>query len=216
VSDGVRQRRVATPVAAVHHRRMTARLAPRFLWVQRTCEVAAHHRVLEVGCGHGIALGLFAERASHVLGIDRSPAMVDAAARRNAAAIAAGRIEVRASALCDLPTHAGAFDLIVAINVRAFAAPPYHEIACLRALLAPAGRVWLYHDGPSRSAALAFRDAVVPALRGCGFTVREGEGDGNGVLVTAHRLAVERDLEQPGLSDGHAPSPPRTRESTAR
>lgn len=170
-----------------------ASLAPRFRWLQRTCDVAPHDRVLEVGCGHGIALGLLAERAGqgHVLGIDRSTAMVDAARRRNAAAMAAGRVQVRATSLRALPPEAGPFDLIVALNVRAFAVPPFHEIASLRALLAPSGRVFLYHDGPSRSAAVVFRDGAATALRDAGYTVRDGEGDGNGVLVIARRTTPD-------------------------
>lgn len=173
---------------------MVDRLAPRFVWLQRTCDVQPRDRVLEVGCGHGIALGLLAASAARgsVLGIDRSSTMVDAARRRNAEAIAAGRVQVCATTLRDLPAPDTPFDVVVAMNVRAFAAPPFHEVACLRALLAPAGRVYLYHDGPSRSAALAFRSAVVPALQHAGFVVRDGESDGNGVLVIARQSPPPR------------------------
>jgi len=61
-------------------------------------------RVLEIGCGHGVAATLVCERLEegHLTAVDRSAKMIQAAARRNASYIEAGRAEFLVSTLEDL------------------------------------------------------------------------------------------------------------------
>lgn len=170
-------------------------LAPRFAWMDRTLRLPPDARVLEVGCGHGLALPLIARRVPHgrVLGIDRSATMTAAAGRRNADAIAAGQVDVCTAALADLPRTSGPFTHVVAMNVRGFAVAPFHDVARLRELVEADGEVWLYYDGPGRAQATSFRTHAARALEDGGWTVRDGEGDGrHGVLLIARRITAGR------------------------
>ena len=100
-------------------------------------------RVLELGCGHGVAVSLVCERliTGHVTAIDRSPRMIEAAARRNAPHIAAGKATLICTTLEDADFGAARFDKIFGVHF-----PPMlrHDPAGTRArverLLAPGGR----------------------------------------------------------------------------
>lgn len=112
-------------------------------WVISLLDVQPADRVLEIGFGPGLAIAALARAgAGHVYGADHSGVMVRAAARRNAAAIRAGRVTlVRAAADQLPPALDGPFDTILAINALAFWPAPAQRLAELRERLAPGGRV---------------------------------------------------------------------------
>jgi SAM-dependent methyltransferase len=112
-------------------------------WVVSLLEVQPADRVLEIGFGPGLAIAALARAgAGQVYGADHSGVMVRAAARRNAAAIRAGRVTlVRASADQLPPALDGPFDAILAVNALAFWPAPAERLAGLRRRLAPGGRV---------------------------------------------------------------------------
>ena len=103
-------------------------------------------RVLEIGCGHGVAATLVCERltSGHLTAIDRSLKMIEAAARRNAHFVAAGRAEFLVQRLEDLDLGERRFDTIFAVRVRLFDREP----ALVEPWLAPGGRVLSFFDEP--------------------------------------------------------------------
>jgi ubiquinone/menaquinone biosynthesis C-methylase UbiE len=108
-------------------------------------------RVLEIGCGHGVAATLVCERlgGGRLTAIDRSPKMIEAASRRNAAFVAAGKAEFLVADLEDVSLGERRFDLVFAVRVGLFHQEPERARALVEPWLAPSGRVLAFYDTPS-------------------------------------------------------------------
>ncbi|MGI8911387.1 MAG: class I SAM-dependent methyltransferase [Rubrobacteraceae bacterium] len=107
-------------------------------------------RVLEIGCGHGIAAALVCERleTGHLTAIDRSAKMIEAATRRNAPCIEAGRAEFLVATLEDLDLGDRRFDKVFAIRVGLFHHEPERARGIARRWLAPGGELFAFFDPP--------------------------------------------------------------------
>jgi SAM-dependent methyltransferase len=129
-------------------------------WAVGLLAVAPDARVLELGCGPGVALAALAERAVDglVVGVDHSAVMIRQARRRNAAAVAAGRVHLVCSPVEDvLPAArpgrglagppAGPFgtpfDAVLAVNSVGFWPEPEVRLASVRHLLRRDGQIAL-------------------------------------------------------------------------
>lgn len=145
----------------------------RNVWAVSLLEVRPTDRVLEVGFGPGIAITEFARRATRgrVFGVDHSRTMVRQAARRNAAAVRAGRVRLTRASVERLPSFDGPLDAILAVNSAGFWPEPVDRLRELRHLLRPAGRIALVsqprcpgatHDTTDR-AAQELRDLLTRA-----------------------------------------------------
>jgi len=104
-------------------------------------EVAPTETVLELGFGPGHALGTLTARASRVLGIDHSAAMLAQAMRRNRRAIAERRLQLRLGRFDALPWPAGCIDKVLAVNVVYFFRADAAELREARRVLRPGGRM---------------------------------------------------------------------------
>jgi ubiquinone/menaquinone biosynthesis C-methylase UbiE len=115
----------------------------RNVWAAGLLDVQPGDRVLEIGFGPGIAIEAMAARATRgrVVGIDHSEVMVRQATRRNAAAVRAGRVELRLGTAEDLPAFDTPFDKILAVNSLMFWDDPVARLKELRGLLKPGGRI---------------------------------------------------------------------------
>lgn len=114
-------------------------------------------RVLEIGCGHGVAATFVCERleGGHLCAIDRSEKMIAAASRRNAAHVEAGRAEFLVRRLEDLDLGDRRFDVVFAVRVRLFHVHPDRAHRLVEPWLAPGATVRAFYDGPSRAPASA-------------------------------------------------------------
>lgn len=108
-------------------------------------------RVLEIGCGHGVAATLVCERldGGAYTAVDRSPKMIAAAARRNAAFVDAGVAEFLVGDLEELDLGDRRFDVVFAARVRLFHVEPERAHACVAPWLALGGRVRSFYDAPA-------------------------------------------------------------------
>jgi len=96
-------------------------------------------RVLEIGCGHGVCATLVCERldGGRLTAIDRSPKMIDAAARRNATFVADGRAEFLVMQLEALDLGDRRFDVVFAVRVGLFHREPVRARGLVEPWLAP-------------------------------------------------------------------------------
>ena len=124
--------------------------AGRLVWAVEILDVKPSDRVLEVGCGHGVAASLVCERLEdgHLTAIDRSPKMIEAAARRNAEHVEAGRAEFIVARLEELDLGERRFDKVFAVRVALFHREPERTRAIVERYLAPGGRILTVFDPP--------------------------------------------------------------------
>jgi ubiquinone/menaquinone biosynthesis C-methylase UbiE len=115
----------------------------RNVWAVGLLDVQPHDRALEIGFGPGVAVREFARRATSglVVGIDHSEVMVRQARKRNAAAVRAGRVDLRLGTAERLPAFDASFDKILAVNSLMFWNDPVDRLVELRRLLRPGGRI---------------------------------------------------------------------------
>jgi ubiquinone/menaquinone biosynthesis C-methylase UbiE len=107
-------------------------------------------RVLEIGCGHGVAAGFVCERlaSGRLTAVDRSRKMIEAARRRNAEHVEAGLAEFLVAELEHLDLGEVRFDKVFAVRVGLFHREPERARALVEPWLAPGGTVTSVFDPP--------------------------------------------------------------------
>jgi SAM-dependent methyltransferase len=129
-------------------------------------EVGAGESVLDVGCGHGRTLAALERegKAEFVAGIDPSEVMVSLASRRLRKAMGRGRAEIQHAESSRIPYEDGRFDAALAVHVLYFWPDPAADLAEIRRVLCPGGRLLLGYR-PDDAAARAALPSSVYALR---------------------------------------------------
>jgi ubiquinone/menaquinone biosynthesis C-methylase UbiE len=131
-------------------------VSERLLSVVEQLDLRPDERVLEIGCGHGVAATLVCERLEEgrLTAVDRSAKMIEAATRRNAAYVEAGRAEFLVADLEDLDLLGDRrFDKIFAVRVGLFHREPERARSLVEPWLAPGGDVFAFSDAPSKPGA---------------------------------------------------------------
>lgn len=113
----------------------------RGLWTVDLLSLSPRDRVLEIGCGPGVALKACLEKLDDgvAVGIDHSDVMIAQAGRRNARAIRKKRLRLILGTIDDLPPSEPPFDRIFSINVIQFIADKDAFIIACTKRLAPKG-----------------------------------------------------------------------------
>lgn len=126
------------------------RMSERLKRVVDELGVRSTDRVLEVGCGHGVAATFVCERLveGKLTAIDRSAKMIEAAERRNIAFISSGVAEFLVADLEALDLGERRFDLVYAVRVAPFHRDPGRARALVEPWLAPGARVHSFFDPP--------------------------------------------------------------------
>jgi SAM-dependent methyltransferase len=109
--------------------------APLFEAVLDAARVSAGTRLLDIGCGTGLALQLAAARGAALTGVDIAPGLIGIAAARVPEA------DLRVLDLQTLPFAQKSFDAVTAVNAFQFALDPVAAIAEAARVLAPGGRL---------------------------------------------------------------------------
>jgi len=109
-------------------------------------------RVLEIGCGHGVAATLVCGilDTGYLLAIDRSQKMIDAAAQRNAAFVQAGTARFLLGQFETLDLGEEKFDKVFAMRVRLFKEQPELARALAARWLRPGGELFVEYDEPEK------------------------------------------------------------------
>jgi SAM-dependent methyltransferase len=137
-------------------------------WAVRLLEVQPADRVIELGCGPGVAIAALAAQATRgmVVGVDHSGVMIAQARRRNRAAIAAGRVRLLHTPVQALSTSDGPFDAALAVNTVGMWPEPAARLRELARLLRPGGRVALVSQPRCPGATAATSAAAASELAG--------------------------------------------------
>lgn len=120
---------------------MAKRNEPAASWTTSLLNIQPDNHILEIGFGPGVAIQYASEKAvkGFVAGIDYSQTMVQAARKRNATAVKAGRVDLKHGDVTSLPYQDEAFDRVFTIHCVYFWAKPIDCLKEIRRVLKSGG-----------------------------------------------------------------------------
>jgi cyclopropane fatty-acyl-phospholipid synthase-like methyltransferase len=169
-----------------------ARASARQAWAVEQLDVQPQDRVLELGCGHGVAVTLICERlrGGTVVALDRSPKMTAPATRRNAGYVERGRATILTTSLQDADLGNAPFDKVLAAHFPPLRDEPARELAKVRDHLARDGALSVVAQPLAARHLPATVEAIVRRLTAQGFVAEPARiadvGGARAVCVVAH------------------------------
>jgi SAM-dependent methyltransferase len=148
-------------------------------WAVELLDIRPTDRIIELGCGPGVAIAALTALASRglVVGVDHSPVMIAQAGRRNRAAVAAGRVRLLNAPVEHLAVpdgqFGGPFDAALAVNTVGMWPEPTARLTEVGQLLRPGGRIALVSQprcpGATAATTAAAADELAAQLTEAGF-----------------------------------------------
>ena len=144
-------------------------------WAVGLLDIQPTDRVIELGCGPGVAIAALADRAVRglVVGVDHSQVMIRQAAGRNRAAVRAGRVSLMHAPVEGLSVSDRPFDAALAVNTVGMWPDPTARLRELARLLRPGGRIALVSQprcpGATAATSAAAADELAGLLTEAGF-----------------------------------------------
>jgi SAM-dependent methyltransferase len=142
-------------------------------WMVDLLEVGPGDRMLDVGCGPGLAVADAAARGSRAVGVDASPTMVRHAGRHNRDAIRGGRVVIRQADATRLPFPDATFTAVGTLNSLQFWTDPDRGLAELHRVLQAGGRVAVVlmarSDDPEGTSPPPWVEETLAGLQAVGF-----------------------------------------------
>lgn len=145
----------------------------RLVWAVERLDLKPADRVLEIGCGRGVAIALVCDRlkTGMITALDRSPAMTAAAKARNRDHIAAGRATVQTGALAEADFARTRFNKAFAVNVNAFWIDAARELTVIRSGLVARGVLHLVYEPPTARQITLIAAKLMTSLASNGFAI---------------------------------------------
>jgi cyclopropane fatty-acyl-phospholipid synthase-like methyltransferase len=146
-------------------------------WTVDLLDLEPDDRVLELGPGPGVTLGLILDQVpnGHVVGLDHSPTMLSQCAKRNRKALEQKRLSLLEGEFTRLPELAGPFDKILAVNALQFDGMQAATISRIAHHLAADGTFAVTFQprgsNPTDEKALAFASRVADLFAEAGLPV---------------------------------------------
>jgi ubiquinone/menaquinone biosynthesis C-methylase UbiE len=153
----------------------SAPVPERIAWAVDRLDVRPTDRILEIGCGRGVAVEQICAGLSggQIHAIDRSAKAIEAAEQRNARCMASGVATFDTVALEHADLGDASFNKVLAINVNLFwTRNPAAELTAIRRALTPSGHLYLVYEPPTADRAAELADRIRPQLDANGFATR--------------------------------------------
>ncbi|MGF1626435.1 MAG: SAM-dependent methyltransferase [Alphaproteobacteria bacterium] len=168
-----------------------AAVPERLVWAARRLGFAPGDRLLEIGCGQGVAASLVCAglTGGRLVGLDRSPFAIAAALRRNAVHVAAGRAAFLEASLAGADLAGDRFDIAFAVNVNLFWLKPARELPVVRAALAPGAPLHLFYQPPDARRTAPILERLHGNLGCAGFVVDKVHRETRGPAELLHLRA---------------------------